>query len=257
METKKGYNSYNFSEALHDKINHPVNVGIIADKKREGIRVVSAKEGSFEEGCFLYLSFMVDEEDGIIVDAKFQAFGPPEVIGAAEITCSLLVSKNYMQASRLSTDLIENSVHDKSKEKGFSSTSATYLNLVVSATQDAMKKCMDIPIDDALIHSPLENVSDSSNEVIDWQFLQLDEKLQAIKSVIEEDIQPYIELDAGGIEVLELKDDKEVIIAYHGACTTCPSATGTTLNAIQGILTSKVAKHLVVVPDKSFLPQSI
>ena len=70
---------------------------------------------------------------------------------------------------------------------------------------------------------------------------------------MKEEVQPYIELDAGGIEVPELKNGQEVVIAYQGACTTCPSSTGATLNAIQEILRARVHPSLTVKPDLSLL----
>ena len=62
-------------------------------------------------------------------------------------------------------------------------------------------------------------------------------------------MRPYIALDAGGVEVINLLEDKEVIIAYQGSCTSCYSAIGTTLSYIQQVLRAKVHPSLVVVPD--------
>ena len=70
--------------------------------------------------------------------------------------------------------------------------------------------------------------------------------------MIKNEIQPFIALDAGGVEVLEL-DGLEVKIAYEGACVTCPSATGATLSAIQEILRAQVHPGLEVKPDLSYL----
>ena len=65
-------------------------------------------------------------------------------------------------------------------------------------------------------------------------------------------MRPYIALDAGGVEVLNLVDDHQVLIAYQGSCTSCYSAVGTTLSYIQQVLRNKVHPSLVVVPDIDF-----
>lgn len=65
-------------------------------------------------------------------------------------------------------------------------------------------------------------------------------------------MRPYIALDAGGIEVINLIEDKQVIIAYQGSCTSCYSSIGTTLSYIQQTLRAKVHPDLVVIPDMDF-----
>jgi len=87
-----------------------------------------------------------------------------------------------------------------------------------------------------------------SREWPGWQELTKQQKIEVIKDVIVKEIQPYIELDAGGVEVLDLIGQREVIIAYSGSCTTCYSATGATLSAIQQILRAKVWRDLIVTP---------
>ncbi|HSX04708.1 MAG TPA: NifU family protein, partial [Rhabdochlamydiaceae bacterium] len=80
------------------------------------------------------------------------------------------------------------------------------------------------------------------------------QKLSVIKEVVAKEIQPYIELDAGGVEVLKIENN-QVHIAYSGSCTSCYSATGATLEAIQQLLRAKVYPELTVIPDMSFLKQ--
>jgi NifU-like protein len=80
----------------------------------------------------------------------------------------------------------------------------------------------------------------------------MNQQMTVLEQIIASDIRPYVELDAGGVQVLEVVAHREVIIAYQGSCTTCHSATGATLNAIQQILRTKVHPELVVIPDMSF-----
>jgi NifU-like protein len=88
---------------------------------------------------------------------------------------------------------------------------------------------------------------------MDWNTLSTEEKLARIKEVVKEEIQPFVEMDGGGIEVLALENDREVVIAYHGACAYCPCATGSTLHNIEEVLRSKIHPDLVVRPDPSSL----
>jgi NifU-like protein len=88
-----------------------------------------------------------------------------------------------------------------------------------------------------------------------WTNLNIEQQIAVIEEVIANEIRPYIELDAGGIKIINLIGGLELVIAYEGSCTTCYSATGSTLNAIQQILRARVHPEMVVTPDISFLQQ--
>jgi NifU-like protein len=195
----------------------------------------------------------VDPEDGMIVDARFQVYGQSALIGAAEVACELVIGKNYDQARRISADLIDKQVRDRADEPAFPKETFPHLNLVLEAIDHAAETCMDIPLSTNYIAPPAPA---DFGEVLEggypgWDTFSLKQKIQVIEETIARDIRPYIELDAGGVEVLDLLNDREVLIAYKGSCTSCFSATGTTLSYIQQILRNKVHPTLLVVPDLS------
>ncbi|MBI3236909.1 MAG: NifU family protein, partial [Chlamydiales bacterium] len=129
-----------------------------------------------------------------------------------------------------------------------------YLDLAIGAMKSALQKCLDIPFAELGVATPLDrSFSAEGVKYPDWRMWSQKEKLAAIEEVIQEDIRPYIELDAGGIEIIDLTEDLQLMIAYKGACTSCLSSTGSTLDAIQGILRAKIDPQIRVVPDASFL----
>ena len=242
-----------YSKKLAVKIDNPRSVGFFTQQESEEreMRLAEATVGRPEEGNVIRLYMLVDKDDGIIVDVKFQAYGQTALIGAAEIACDLMVGKNYDQAKRISADLIDRHVRDKSDEPAFPRETYPHLNLVLEAIELASDQCTDIPFADTYVAPP---VPAGVNEVVEggypgWQELTLKQKIAVIEEVLNQDVRPYIALDAGGVEVLNLLDDKEVIIAYQGSCTSCYSSIGTTLSYIQQVLRNKVHPTLVVVPD--------
>jgi NifU-like protein len=238
-----------YSRKLLRRIETPRYVGKFKeeDAKPRGFRLCIGREGEISEGHVLKLYLLVDENDGIIADAKFEAFGPTALIGAADIACELLIRKNYDQARRLSADLIDKQARDKSESAAFPDDVALYLNLVLFAIEEAAMQCMDIPISDGYVATPVMSV-DEGGEYPGWTELSQKQKISVIEEVITSDIRPYIELDAGGVQIVDLIDGKELVISYQGSCTTCYSATGSTLSAIQQILRAKVSKDLFVTP---------
>lgn len=242
-----------YSKKLMNKIDRPRSVGSFTKEQSEerGVRLATGEGGRMEEGNIVQFYWLVDLEDGIIVDARFQLYGQSALIGAAELACELVIGKNYDQAKRISADLIDKQARDRSDEPAFPKETSPHLNLVLEAIEQAADQCMDIPLAETYIAPP---VPLDIGEVLEggypgWDEMPLEKKIAVIENVIARDIRPYIELDAGGVQVLNLINQREVIIAYQGSCTSCFSATGTTLSYIQQTLRARVHPDLIVVPD--------
>ncbi|MBI2742705.1 MAG: NifU family protein [Chlamydiales bacterium] len=215
------------------------------------MRLAIGREGSLELGRLVQFYLLVDPTDGVIADAKFQAFGPPELIAIADYACGLLLRKNYEQARRLSAELLDKQMRGKNEESAFSEETAWVFNQVIEAVERAAEQCMDIPIVDAYVAPPISDEEMDLGEKVEypgWKGLSVAQKMSVIEEVIARDIRPYVELDAGGVQVVDFVGEREVLISYQGACTTCYSSTGATLNSIQQILRAKIYPDLIIVP---------
>lgn len=211
------------------------------DARAKGMRVAN---GTAEyEGLRIQMSLLVDEEDGVIADTRVHTFGPTALEKIAEVTSKLLLRKNYMQARRLTADLIEKESKDNPK--------SSHLNLMIDGIDAATESCFDIPIDDVYV-APPEMESGERTEYPGWEGLTDGQKKSVISEVMERDIVPYVELDAGGVEVKKVEDNR-ITIVYSGNCTSCYSSTGATLDAIGNILRHKIYPDLMVIPDMSAL----
>lgn len=249
MKTPYTWNLY--SQKLKSKIQNPKFIGYFSqtEAERKSLRLVIGKEGTVEQGAMLALYFLVDETDGVICDAKFQVFGPSSLIGACEVICDLVLQKNYDQVSRISAELIDQQVRDNKSSSSFPLECDSYLNMIVSAIDHAVCECLDIPFNRTYDNTPVTIPELKEGKIEGWESLEKEERLHIIRQIVTTEIQPYIELDAGGVKVLDLKEGKEVIIAYEGSCTTCHSSTGSTLSAIQNILQQRICSDLFVTPE--------
>jgi len=234
-----------FSKKLREKIDRLRFVGFFTvDLAQEkNMRLVVGREGK------LSFYWLVDESDGVIADAKFQAFGPVGLIAAAEIGSELVLRKNYDQASRLSADLIDQHVRDRKETPAFPRECDPYLNQVLTAIDRAVQQCLDIPFAASYDMTPIErDFGEIPGGIPGWEQFPHPHKLKIIEEVIDKEIRPYIELDAGGVKIIAFNEEREVVIAYEGSCTTCHSSTGSTLTAIQQILKARVHPTLFVTP---------
>ncbi|SCA62698.1 hypothetical protein SCG7086_AC_00360 [Chlamydiales bacterium SCGC AG-110-P3] len=242
-----------YSRKLKARIDNPRNAGhfSVQDAKARGMRRVEGSDGGVEDGNTVRLYWLVDTDDGAIVDARFQVYGQSALIGAAEVLCDLLVGKNYDQARRIGTDLLDKELRDKSSVPAFPTETFPHLNLVIGAVDSAADQCLDIPLPIAYVAPPAPT---DIGEVLDggypgFESMPLQKKLAVIEQVLESDVRPYIALDGGGVEVVNLLDGKELVIAYQGNCTSCFSAVGATLAYIKQVINAKVHPDLEVVPD--------
>lgn len=243
-----------YSQKLKARILRPLNAGFFTKEEAEkkSLRLAMGEEGSFQEENIVRIYLLVDESDGVIADARFQAFGDTALIGAADTLCEIVLRKNISQAKRIDTHLIEKKLQENESEEIFSKETYPHLNLALSALENALHAVSDIHVEETTRVSPVESQHKSNKNYPDFDLLPDDEKLVVIKEVIKEEIEPYIALDEGSIEVKELSGN-EVIIVYGGACTSCFSATGATLSAIEKILKDTLSKDLIVTPDPSVL----
>jgi NifU-like protein len=235
-----------FSKKLRDKIETFRYAGLFthAEAQEKGMRLVIGQEGH------LRFYWLIDESDGVIADAKFQAFGPISLLAAAEIASELVLRKNYNQASRISADLIDQHVRDKKEIPAFPKECDSYLNQVLSAIDTAVQQSTDIPCSTDFDITPIErDFEEISGGIPGWEGFSIEKRLHFIEEVIDKEIRPYVELDAGGVTVLDLSETGELLISYQGSCTSCHSATGSTLTAIQQILKSRIHPSLTVIPQ--------
>lgn len=244
-----------YSKKLSQKIELPRRAGFFSPEEanERGMRLAVGKQGRVQEGNEVHVYFLVDETDGVIADAKFQAFGQSALIGAAEAACELLIRKNYDQARRMTADFVDQHLRDKKEVPAFPEEVFPHLNLVIDAIEEAASQCADIPFAAAYVPTPIHPNAIAGEGYPGWKELSREQKITVIEQVIAEEIRPYIELDAGGVQIADFINDRELIIAYEGACTTCHSATGATLSAIEQILRAKVDPEIIVTPDLSFL----
>ncbi len=242
-----------YSKKLAGKIDRPRCVGFFTREESEAraMRLAESTAGSIEDGNLLRFYWLVDKDDGIIVDAKFQVFGQSALIGAAEVACELLIGKNYDQAKRISATLIDQQVRDRSDVSAFPPETSPHLNLVLEAIEEAAEQCTDLPLAATYAAPPVPTDMGEVREggYPGWEALSTPQKITVLEEILTQDIRPYIALDAGGVEIVELVNDTNLIIAYQGSCTSCYSSVGTTLSYIQQVLRAKAHPSLVVVPD--------
>jgi NifU-like protein len=250
-----------YSKELTRRIENPQCCGTYTpeDAQARGMHLAIGSSGSIESGNIIKVYCLVDASDAVIADARFQAFGDSVLIGIGDATCESIIGKNYDQAQRIGASNILSTLKDRSDTLPFPESMTPHLNLVLESIDDAMEQCKHITLPQtyAAPPSPLENASIQETEgYLDWNTFDNAKQRVILEQVLNDDIRPFIAMDAGGVDLLDIRNNKEVIIAYNGSCTSCFSAVGATLGYIQETLRAKIHKELVVVPDMDNMDMS-
>lgn len=242
-----------YSRKLKQKIDNPLAIGSFTEEeaRKRNLRLAIGEEGVKDDHNAVRLYWLVDKEEGLILEARFQVFGQSALIGAAEASCEMVVGKNYDQARRISADLLDKHLRDKADKPSFPRETYPHLNLVLGAMDAAAEKCTDLPLPNSYSAppAPMEIGEVLEGGIPGWDEKPLKEQLGIIEQVLDRDVRPYIALDAGGVNVLNLQMGRRLEISYVGTCTSCYSSIGTTLSYIQQVLRAKVHPELEVVPD--------
>jgi len=225
-----------------DKIERLRSVGVFLQEEAHSrqMRIVRGKH-IFVSGEWISVEILIDELDGKIADAKFLGFGPPALMGIGEALCESILRKHYTTAC--TAEDLERYTGELSK--------ALYVlvNGALEAVEAALQDCLDLPAPIMHHETPL-HMTIEGGLYPGWTELQLEEKLSILEELFAKEIRPYIALDAGDIEIVSLQDDA-LTIRYQGTCTTCPSSIGSTLQAIQHIVSQRIHPNLQVLPDQS------
>lgn len=235
-----------YSTKLSKRILHPKYLGQIPSIP-DGTQLFHGEEGDIMYGNHLVLQVLINTTDGTILDAKYKLFGETALLGALEGLIDCIIGKNYDQASRLTATLIDKEMRDKPNRPAFGQEAFSHINLALSALDDALNQCSHIPLPDNYVQTPISLDSGETTQYPNWETLSNKQKHLVIQEITLEKIEPYIKLDNGGIEILEVQDNL-VKIAYQGACTTCPASATSTLSAIQQILRQFIHPALQVTP---------
>ena len=79
----------------------------------------------------------------------------------------------------------------------------------------------------------------------DFPALEIDDQVLLINEALSEQVLPALEMDGGGMEIMDI-EGTDVLIRYYGACGNCPISESGTLMFIQNTLREKIDPRIQV-----------
>jgi len=235
-------------ESIHEELaeiaRFPKHRGAIfqteADDK--GLAVVDAKSGT------LKIYVLIDPDAEQILSAKFFTYGGHKLTALANVFCEELLGKKIEEIQNIS---FENLFGKFGVEPGNADFQTVAKLPAIIAGAYPEKKNIALAARAAMGSAKLKAFSAEGREQADeqWKKLSKTEKLEQIEECLNGDVRAMLAGDGGGLEVLDIKDEKTVFIRYQGACAGCGAAGEGTLYYIENQLQQHVYYDLTVEAD--------
>lgn len=241
-----------FSRKFDEKAANPSHRGAYyqEDAAEKGMALVQVKYKDTK------LYWLVDITEDRIYSARFFAYGGKVSLGVGEALCSQVEGLTLAEVCALKGRDMELGLRDdpevpaapESKLPAFESVD--YLLKSVEAEYPAAKAVAEASL---AVKKNQENATPSAQELSlaeqAWLGLNKDEQIQQVNLVLDEKIRATLNADGGNVEVVDILDNKKIIIQYQGACGSCGSSIGATLSFIENTLRNQIHKDLVVIPN--------
>ena len=211
-----------------------------ADDK--GLALVDAKSGT------LKIYVLIDPDAEQVLNVKFFTYGGQVLTAFANIFCEELLDKKIEEIQNISFENLFGKFGLEPSNADFQ-TVAKLSEIIAEAYPE--KKKIALAARAAMGSAKLKAFSAEGREQADehWRNLSKDEKLEQIEECLNDNVRAMLAGDGGGLEVLDIKDEKTVLIRYQGACAGCGAAGEGTLYYIENQLQQHVYYDLTVEPD--------
>jgi len=231
-------------EELAEIARHPKHRGAIfqteADDK--GLALVDAKSET------LKIYVLIDPETEQILNVNFFTYGGQMLTALANIFCEELFGKKIEEIQNISFEALFGKFGVEPSNADFQTVAKLPAKIVEAYPE---KKNVALAARAAMGSAKLKAFSAEGREQADaqWKSLSKAEKLEQIEQCLNDNVRAMLAGDGGGLEVLDIKDDKIVLIRYQGACAGCGAAGEGTLYYIENQLQQYVYYDLTVEPE--------
>lgn len=219
---------------VQSRIANPLFAGSFSDAEAEarGCRLVTTTHGADGSPQHIILALLVDNTH-IVRDARWQSDTDDIFKAAYDVMAELTVGRNLDQLTEITPRLVD----VKLREPGG--------NSVLDLTNDADKPYY-VLLKAAERNKPsVAQAQTSTVHALPWSEVGLFEKVRRIESVLDQHVRPALANDGGGLDLTDLNGD-ELMVQYQGACGSCSSSVGGTLQFIQDSLNNHLNTTLTV-----------
>jgi len=199
-----------------------------ANAQARGCTLITTEHGAQNAPDHIRLFLVVDAQ-GVVKDARFRSVAQGDLLAAYDAMCELAVGKPVLEAAQVNPRAVDTLLRSGGDEP------AIPLALDADTPFYVLQKAAERFTPAAPKPADLKPFSEAG----------LFERVKRIEQVLDTHVRPALASDGGGLDLIDLKGD-DLFVQYHGACGSCSSSVGGTLQFIQDSLNNHLAASLAV-----------
>lgn len=246
--------SSDLSTAARARVARPRHAGELTegDAKAQDCQLIATAHGAEGAPEHIDLRLMVDR-DGAVRDVRYRTAATGELLAAYDAMAELCLGRKLAEIATITPRQVEARLRESDGQGSpepalrLGSDADTPYYVLTKAAERGLGKPPAPP-------APPAMGGDAAG--LPWTEIGLFEKVRRIESVLDQHVRPALASDGGGIDLVDLKD-QELSVQYHGACGSCSSSIGGTLQFIQDSLNNHLGTALQVKVSGMEMPDLV
>jgi NifU-like protein len=203
--------------------------------------LIATEHGAQHAPDHIHLTMLVDAT-GVVREVRYTTQARDALLAAYDVMAEMCVGRTLADASLITPRQVDAQLRD---DQG-----GAVLDVVASSHADAdhpfyvLRKAAERHLGAKPAASPVGTTGQTSTD-LPWAEVGLFEKVRRIEGVLDAQVRPALASDGGGIDLVDLKQD-DLYVQYHGACGSCSSSIGGTLQFIQDSLNNNLGTTLAI-----------
>ena len=232
------------SERAQSRLADLRYVGSLTDEVAEarGCHLVAVSHGADSASEHIELCWLVDDA-GFIRDGRFRSPATGLSLIAYDLMVELCIGITVEQAAVVSPGHVKERlqlVYDQEEVELPWSLGAPFPVIV-----KAVNKAQGV-VDTEPETAKAEEADKKAEKQAEWDGLGLFERVRRIEQVLDDSVRPMLASDGGGVDIVDLRE-RELIIQYNGACGSCSSSIGGTLQFLTDTLEEKLGIQMQII----------
>jgi NifU-like protein len=237
------------SAAARARVARPLYAGELTegDARAQGCQLIATAHGAESAPDHINLWLMVDPQ-GQVQGVRYRTAATGELLAAYDAMAELALGRKLNEIATITPRQVEEHLRQGASEPALhlgEDADVPFYVLTKAAERGTPKP--------ATTNGP---VVGGDAAALPWVDIGLFEKVRRIEAVLDQHVRPALASDGGGIDLVDLKAD-DLHVQYHGACGSCSSSIGGTLQFIQDSLNNHLGTTLQVKVAGMEMPELI
>jgi NifU-like protein len=219
---------------VQTRIAHPLFAGTLTDVEASARNCTLVRSSHGVEGTdqHVELGLLVDAT-GTVRDARVRTGARDALAAGYDVMAELAVGRRLDDLKGITPRLVDAKLREPA--------GGAVLNLAQDPDQPFY-----VLVKAAERGAPvLAATTGTTADALPWSEVGLFEKVRRIEAVLDQHVRPALANDGGGIDLVDLQGD-ELSVQYQGACGSCGSSVGGTLQFVQDSLNNHLNTTLTL-----------